>query len=92
MVAGGFDATGKYLLTVSHSGRGVFESGAWKRVARENATAYPEGGFSFGIGPLEGVTVKVHEIDYTTGILEFTSPDNSHRLRYSEGLLEISST
>jgi hypothetical protein len=90
MVAGGFDDTGKYLLTVSHSGRGVFDSDTWERVARDSTTAYPEGGLSLGIGPLEGVTVRVHEIDYTTGVLQFMSPDNSKQLRYSEGMLEIS--
>jgi hypothetical protein len=34
LVAMGFDNTGKYLLTVSHSGRGVFVTETWKPVAR----------------------------------------------------------
>jgi hypothetical protein len=92
MVAGGFDATGRYLLTVSHSGRGVFDASSWERVARDSSTAYPEAGFALGIGPLEGVAVRVREIDYATGVLELTSPDNTKRLRYFEGMLAIYAT
>src|SRR6185436_7100543 len=77
MVAGGFDDTGRYLLIVSHSGRGVFDLDTWLRVARDSVPVYPEEGVVGGIGPLEGVAVKVHGIDYKTGILEFTSPDRS---------------
>jgi hypothetical protein len=34
LVAADFDSTGAYLLTVSHSGRGVFSTDSWERVAR----------------------------------------------------------
>lgn len=90
MVAGGFDDSGKYLLIVSHSGRGVYENGTWLRVARDSSLAYPQAGFSMGIGPLAGMSIKVHEVDYSTGVLELISPDGAISLRYSEGLLEIS--
>jgi hypothetical protein len=36
----GFDASGKFLLTVSHARRGVFTVGSWERVARDSALAY----------------------------------------------------
>ena len=91
MIAGGFDPTGKFLLTVSHSGRGVFETGTWQRIARDSARAYPEGGAVVGIGPIAGVAVAVHEIDYDTEVLEFSSPDGRSSFRYSEGTLTISS-
>src|SRR5688572_14968105 len=91
MVAGGFDPSGKYLLAVSHSGRGLFASDTWKRIARDAELAYPESGIAIGIGPLAGVLVKVREIDYTTGVLEFPSPDGALALRYSEGILTVSS-
>jgi hypothetical protein len=44
LVAMGFDATGQFLLTVSHSGRGVFAVGTWERVARDTELAYPDAG------------------------------------------------
>jgi hypothetical protein len=91
MVAAGFDDTGRYLLIVSHSGRGVFDFDTWLRVARDSDPVYPEKDVVVGIGPLEGVAVKVHEIDYNTGVLEFTSSDRSTSLHYSEGILAISS-
>ena len=91
MIAGGFDPTGKFLLTVSHSGRGVFETGTWQRVARDSESAYPEGGAVPGIGPIAGVPVAVHEIDYDTEVLKFSPPDGRSSLRYSEGTLTISS-
>jgi hypothetical protein len=91
MVAGAFDESGKYLLAVSHAGRGVFETSTWERVARDTELAYPKKGLAVGIGPLAGVTLKVHEIDYATGVLEFTSPDGAWLLHYTEGTLTISS-
>jgi len=39
LVAGGFDSAGEYLLTVSHSGRGVFSTATRERVARDTALA-----------------------------------------------------
>lgn len=91
MVAGGFDRTGRYLLVVSHSGRGVFEVGPWRRAARDAAPAYPEAGLAVGIGPIAGQQIAVHEIDYDTGVLAFTSPDGKWALHYAEGMLEVSS-
>lgn len=91
MVAGGFDESGRYLLTVSHSGRGVFAVGTWERVARDATLAYPEAGVAVGIGPITEEKIAVSEIDYSTGVLEFVSPDRKWSLRYSEGTLTISS-
>ena len=54
LMAVGFDATGKYLLTVSHSGRGVFSTESWERVARDYELVYPEEGIALGIGPAPG--------------------------------------
>jgi hypothetical protein len=87
LVAAGFDASGKFLLTVSHAGRGVFSVGTWERVARDTELAYPDGGYAVGIGPIEGKKIKVKE-DYE-GVLELTSPDGVYHLSYDEGTITI---
>lgn len=40
LVAIGFDQSGNYLLTVSHSGRGVFDRYPWNRVASTAMSRY----------------------------------------------------
>jgi hypothetical protein len=80
LVAMGFDATGKFLLTVSHSGRGVFTTDAWERVARDAGLAYPEDGKALGIGPIEGQIIAVTERDERRNRIEVQSPDGKHRL------------
>jgi hypothetical protein len=80
LVAMGFDATGKFLLTISHSGRGVFSTETWERVARGPTLCYPNDGKSFGIGPLDGQVVEVIERDEMRDQIEMTSPDGRHRL------------
>jgi len=92
LVAAGFDTAGKYLLTVSVSGRGVFSTVTCERVARDTSVIYPDAGMIAGIGPLEGVSVSVQEIDYDTGVLRFTSPDGKLNFMYEEGTLEICET
>ena len=72
LVAVGFDASEQYLLTVSHSGRGVFRTIDWARVARDTTLAYPENGVAIGIGPIEGVNIAVAELD-SEHDLSFTS-------------------
>jgi hypothetical protein len=89
LVAVGFDPIGAYLLIISHSGRGVFSTASWERIARDTQLAYPEAGFGHGIGPLDGVSVPVKEIDYDTGLLRFSSPDGSLNLEYEDGTLTI---
>ena len=80
LVAMGFDATGKYLLTVSHSGRGVFSIDTWERVARDAQLSYPEDGKALGVGPLEGQVIEVLERDETREQIEMKSPDGKHLL------------
>ncbi|MBI1827751.1 MAG: hypothetical protein HY287_07805 [Planctomycetes bacterium] len=62
LVAVGFDSTETYLLTVTHSGRGVFSTNDWKRVARDYALAYPDEAQAIGIGPIEGQIIAVAEL------------------------------
>ena len=80
LVALGFDATGKYLLTVSHSGRGVFSTDTWQRVARDYALAYPIDGKAIGIGPIDSQVVPVEERDERRERIEIQSPDGKYRL------------
>lgn len=90
LVAAGFDPTGAYLLVVSHSGRGVFVSGSWERIARDSSLAYPEDGRAVGIGPIDGVSIPVKEKDYDTGVLRFSSPDGKTSFEYEDGTLTVS--
>lgn len=89
LVAAGFDPSGPYLLTVSHSGRGVFSTATWERVARDHGLAYPSDGCAYGIGPIDGLSIPVTEIDYDTELLRFSSPDGSISFEYESGTLTI---
>src|SRR4051812_46384678 len=75
LVAAGFNLTGEYLLTITHSGRGVFSTTKWERVARDNDLAYPKHGVGVGIGPIAGERIPVTEMDYATGKMRLTSAD-----------------
>ena len=87
LVAMGFDPAGKFLLTVSHSGRGVFRVDTWERVARDSALAYPVDGKAEGIGPLDGQMIDVAERDETRDRIEIDSPDGTiHLLGESDGV------
>lgn len=89
MIAAGFDPTGAYLLTVSHSGRGVFSTDSWERVARDLNQAYPENGYAVGIGPIEGLLIPVTEMKYDNEELRFSSPDGKLRFEYDSGTITI---
>jgi hypothetical protein len=64
-----------YLLVITHSGRGVFSTRTWERVARDIELAYPIGGVGVGIGPLKGQSIRVTEMDYDSGQMRAVSPD-----------------
>jgi hypothetical protein len=89
VVAAGFDPTGAYLLVVSHSGRGVFATTSWERVARDSNQAYPENGQAIGIGPIAGVSVQVKEKNYESGALRLSSPDGKLSLEYEDGTFTV---
>ena len=61
----GLDESGQYLLTVSHSGRAVFSTRTWERIARDAGVVYPAAGRCTGIGPLSGHSVAVQVRDET---------------------------
>lgn len=90
LVAAGFDASGDYLLAISHAGRGVFCTKTWKRIARSYELAYPKDGIALGIGPIEGQRIPLTELDFATGRLELASPDGRTELAYGEGTLAVS--
>ncbi len=75
VVAVGFDPSGAYLLVITHSGRGVFSTQTWERVSRSTSPAYPEEGVGIGIGPIDGPTIPVDEMNYDTGEMRVVSPD-----------------
>ena len=74
VVAVGFDATGYYMLAITHSGRGVFSTQTWERVARSTELAYPQGGVGIGIGPIDGQPIPVTEMNYDTGQMLVVGP------------------
>lgn len=80
LVAMGFDASGRFLLTISHSGRGVFAVDNWQRVARDSALAYPEDGVAIGIGPISEERVAVFLRDERKECIELNSPDGKFTL------------
>ncbi len=75
LVAVGFDPTGAYLLTITHSGRGVFSTRTWERLARDTELAYPEAGVGVGIGPIAGQAIPITEMDFNVGAMRVVSPD-----------------
>lgn len=89
LVAVGFDDSGKYMLAISHSGRGVFATATWEKVARDYTLAYPQNGWALGIGPIDGVRLRVTEKDYESGVLTCASPTGELMLRYEDGSLTI---
>lgn len=92
VVAVGFDASATYLLVITHSGRGVFATDTWDRVARDATLAYPEDGVGFGIGPVEGQNIPVTEIDYDTGRMRVVSPDNRFVLECESSGIKVMDT
>ncbi|WP_138223354.1 hypothetical protein [Nibricoccus aquaticus] len=87
LVAMGFDASGRSLLTVSHSGRAVFAVETWQRVAHDTALAYPDEGVAIGIGPIEGKQVAVLSRDENKERIEMHSPEGSlHLVGESDGI------
>jgi hypothetical protein len=75
------------LLTVSHSGRGVYSTDTWERVARDVTLAYPVEGKAVGIGPLERQMITVVERDDGRDRIEMQSPDaRFHLVGESDGI------
>ena len=89
LVAIGFDPTGEFMLTISHSGRGVYRTGTWERLARDIDLAYPTGGIGIGIGPIAEQEIPVAEVNYDTGVLELPTPRKDFNIHYSEGTVTI---
>jgi hypothetical protein len=89
LVAAGFDPSGKYLLTISHAGRGLFAVGTWERIARDATLAYPDNGYAVGIGPIEGLRISITEKNYKSEDLHFDSPDGAFHFEYCSGTITI---
>ena len=79
------------MLTVSHSGSGVFDTRTWQRVARDSNHAYPVDGDAVGIGPLAGQRLAVAEIDYDTSMME-NAVVGPYVIWYAEGAVLVNST
>lgn len=88
LVAVGFDRTGQHMLTVSHSGRGVFSTKTWDRVARDPMLAYPEDSVAVGIGPIQGEKIPVAELDSDHEI-DVDTPDGTYRVHCASDGIRI---
>jgi hypothetical protein len=89
LVAAGFDSRGEYLLTITHSGRGVFATRTWERVARNYDLAYPEAGVGIGIGPIDGQSIPVTEMDFKIGEMRLVSPDGRIVLECESSVIAV---
>jgi hypothetical protein len=89
LVAMGFDLTMRYLLTVSHDGRGVFDCVTWQKVARDYELANATDGKVDGIDPLAGCSIDVVEKNYDTGRVRITDPQRCLELSYEDGVIEV---
>lgn len=92
VIAMGFSRNGDYLLVISHSGRGVYTTVDWQRVARHAEPAFPENGIGIGIGPIDGECIEITELNYDTGELNLNTLDGSMTLRYESGTIEITNS
>lgn len=90
VIAMGFDPSGEYLLVISHSGRGVFSTKTWERIARDTELDYPVRGRGEGIGPIDGTYIEITEKNYDTDELHVATPDGLLRLDYDSGTITIS--
>ena len=87
LAAVGFDSTDEYLLTITHSGRGLFSTKTCRRVARDASLAYPESGTELVL-PIDGKQVPVTETSFDNGAVTFTSRDGNITLNCeSDGVL-----
>jgi len=89
IVAAGFDPTGEFLLVISHSGRGLYSTRTWERIARDTNLAYPENGVGIGIGPINGQVVPVAEMDYKSGKFQASSPNGKFFLDCESSRIEV---
>lgn len=89
LVAVGFDTSGRFLLTISHSGRGVYSSDSWERVARDYSLAYPENGVGIGIGPIAELPIPITEMDYEKGQMRLESPNGKISLVCESSGIEV---
>jgi hypothetical protein len=89
LLAVGFDASGAYLLTVTHAGRGVFSTDTWKLVARDHEVIYPDGGTCPGIGPIDGKIISVTEMDFDTGAIRLKSSNGRIMLECESSVIRV---
>lgn len=89
LVAVGFDASGAYLLIVTHSGRGVFSTNTWERVARDYEVIYPNDGKCLGIGPIDGEIISVAEMDFQKDAMSLESPDGRIALECESSVINV---
>ena len=89
VLAMGFDPQAEYLLVISHSGRGVFSTCSWERVARDVELAYPVEGCGIGIGPIEGIRIPVTEMDFRTEKVSLSGCNGSIIIEYESGTITV---
>jgi hypothetical protein len=89
LIAVGFDSQVKFMLTVSHSGRRLYELSTMKMVERDSMIVYPQDNLILGIGPIIDLMINVQEKDYDNETLHGQSPDGKFLFRYDDGILSL---
>lgn len=89
VVAVGFDTSGDHLLVISHSGRGVYSTQTWERVARDTELSYPTDGIGIGIGPIDGEQIPINEMNDETGEMKFVAPSQEFTLLCESSGIEV---
>ncbi|MBN1500582.1 MAG: hypothetical protein JW982_10515 [Spirochaetes bacterium] len=78
LVAIGFDSNEKYLLLITHSGRGLFEIKTMNKIARDYEVMYPNNSEIKGIGILQEEIIKVYEFEFNNK-LEIYTKSNKYK-------------
>lgn len=90
VIAMGIDQSSRYLITVSHSGRGIFELCNGKKLHRDSNITYPVNNKIEGIGLCENKIFEVVEKDYKSDKpIVVVSTDKNFKAEYHEGCIEI---
>ncbi len=69
----------KYLLVVTHSGRGVYDLNSGDRIARDYEVIYPNNSKIDGIPPFSQKSIQLNEYDFENDLV-FHSPSGKLKI------------
>ena len=82
LCAMGFDSSGKFLLVVSHSGRGLYDTQTWEKIDRDYEIVYPKPDYLFvqGIGEINHQLIPVVDRLYLQNEMILMTWDGQYQL------------